>query len=72
MKGIRQMDRIITIKWDNLDKHKVKLIGNGYQGFCITHSRDVTQNSRCPEFPVQTAMWNDLWRMAERISSSQK
>jgi hypothetical protein len=66
------MTKHITIKWDNYPEHKILVQKNGYEGYCITHNHFVTEQSRCPVFPCQTAMWHDLWRSQLKISSNQK
>jgi len=50
-------ERTITIKWiRHEDSHLISLKGNGYSGTCLTHNCEVTQNSKCKEFPPQTSM----------------
>ena len=57
--------QVITIHWQRQhSKHEVELDDNYYSGYCLTHKQFVSRNTRCPNFPCQTAMWADLWNVA--------
>jgi hypothetical protein len=66
------MARTIKIKWDNYPEHEILIQKNGYEGYCKTHQHFVTEQTRCPKFPCQTAMWADLWRSQLKTSPSQR
>lgn len=59
------MAQKIIIEWKGyVTVHEIIVSDSFRKGYCITHKCVVSENSRCREFPTQTAVWSDLWRIA--------